>query len=265
MDPSPLDSTMAPPPRSPMGFAIASLVFGILALVLSFLLVGGLMGLIGLIFGVAHMAKKRSPLSMAAAGIILSVLGVIVAIGFAALYYTGYQQFAKMVQSQSNDNGTLNQWQGVIAPDFAVRTLDNQTIKLSDFKGKRVVLDFWATWCSPSHQEIPHFIKLFGQTSRDDVVIMGISDEDPAKLRSFVAKYGINYPVASATNLPSPYNDLQYIPTTFFIDRKGIIETIAVGYHDYDQIKGDALAPDTTAPPGSAPGAASTPLPDSGH
>jgi peroxiredoxin len=263
MEPLPSDSTTAPPSRSPLGLAIASLVLGILALVLSFLVIGGLLGLIGLILGIVHLTKKRRPAAMAAAGIILSVLGVIMAAVFTALYYAGYQHFTKMMQSESNDSGAdLNQWQGVLAPDFTVTTLDGQTMKLSEFKGKRVVLDFWATWCPPCRQEIPHFIRLFDQTSRDDLVIVGISDEAPATLRSFVTKNGMNYPIASAKNLPPPYNSLQYIPTTFFIDRKGVLETIAVGYHDYDQLKGDALAPDSTAPPKSGPAAAPAALPN---
>jgi peroxiredoxin len=262
MEPSISQSAPASAPRSPLGLAIASLVLGILAIVLSFLVIGGLLGLIGLILGIMHLSMKRRPAAMAIAGTILSALGLIAAIGITAFYYSAYQQFTKVMQSESNNStADLNKWQGVLAPDFFVTTLEGKKMKLSDFKGKRVVVDFWATWCPPCRLEIPHFIQLFKQTSRDDVVIIGISDETPSTLRSFVAKNGMNYPVASAKNLPAPYNDLQYIPTTFFIDRKGIIQTIAVGYHDYDQIKGDALAPDSKAPPKSAPATAAAPLP----
>jgi peroxiredoxin len=212
---------------------------------------------------------KRRPAAMAAAGTILSAIALIAAIGLGAFYYTAYKQFkvfVKEIQSESNQNtAALNTWQGVLAPDFSVTTLDGQTMKLSQFRGKRVVLDFWATWCPPCRQEIPHFIRLFGQTSRDDLVIIGISDETAAKLQGFVATNGMNYPVASATNLPAPYNDLEYIPTTFFIDRKGVIQTIAVGYHDYDQLKGDALASDSSGPPKSVPAATSTPLTNAAH
>lgn len=252
MEPPLLKSTPSPPARSPLGLAIASLVMGILALVLSFLVIGGLIGLIGLALGVVHVALKRRPTAMATAGIVLSVLGLIAAIGITAFYYTAYRQltkFTKMAQAKTNENTTdLTKWQGVIAPDFSVTTLDGQTVKLSQLRGKRVVVDFWATWCPPCRQEIPHFIKLFNETSRDDLFILGISDEDAAALRTFIANNGMNYPVASAKNLPPPYNGLDYIPTTFFIDRKGVIQNIAVGYHDYDQLKSDALAPDSSGP-----------------
>jgi peroxiredoxin/outer membrane protein assembly factor BamB len=262
MEPSPSDSTVGQPRSSP-GLAIASLVLGILGLVLSFLVVGGFLSLIGLLLGVLHLAKKRRPAAMATAGTVLSVLGLLAAFGFTAFYYTAYREFTKMMQSQSNENAVaLNDWQGVLAPDFTVTTLDGQRMKLSQLRGKRVVLDFWATWCPPCRKEIPHFIQLFNQTSRNDLVIIGISDEDAATLRSFIAKNGMNYPVASAKNLPPPYSGLQYIPTTFFIDRKGVIQTIAVGYHDYDQIKGDALAPDLSAPPKSTPAAGPASLPN---
>ncbi|MGH8023294.1 MAG: redoxin domain-containing protein [Limisphaerales bacterium] len=261
METSPSDS--APAPRSPLGLAIASLVLGILALVLSFLLIGGVLGIIGLALGIAHLARKRRPALMAAAGTFLSALGVIAAVGFGAFYYSSYRQFTAMIQSQSNNNAaSLNQWQGVRAPDFSVTTIDGQTLRLDQLKGKRVVLDFWATWCPPCRQEIPHFIRLYNQTGRNDLVIIGISAEDTATLRKFVANNGMNYPIASATNLPPPYNGLQFIPTTFFIDRKGVIQTVAVGYHDYDQIKSDALAPDTSAPPKPEPSAGPRPPPN---
>jgi peroxiredoxin len=254
MEPSIADSTPTPPSSSSLGLAIASLVLGIVSLVLSFLVVGGVLGLIGLALGLAHLVKKRRPAGMARWGTALSVLGLIASIGFAILYYSAYQKFSKLVESASQSAGVdFTKWEGVIAPDLSVTTLDGRNMKLSELKGKRVVLDFWATWCPPCRKEIPHFVQLFSQTSRDDLVIIGISDEDAKTLNEFVKKEGVNYPIASAKNLPSPYADLQSIPTTFFIDRKGVIQTVAVGYHDYNDLKRDALAMDFPGEPKPAP------------
>jgi peroxiredoxin len=243
MEQSSPDSTPATPSYS-QGLAIASLVLGILAVALSFLVLGGILGLVGLGFGIRHLKQKRTPVAMARWGVGLSVLGVIASIGFTILYYAAYQKFTKIMQSSSQSQAVdFTKWEGVLAPDISVTSLDGQTIKLSGLKGKRVVLDFWATWCPPCRQEIPHFIQLFSQTSRDDLIIVGISEEDAKTLSDFVKKQNVNYPIASARNLPSPYADIQAIPTTFFIDRHSVIQTVAVGYHDYPDLKQNALAP----------------------
>jgi len=254
MEPSIPDSTPASSSPSYPGLAIASLVLGVLAVVLSFLLLGGVLGLIGLGLGIAHLARKRKPAGMARWGVALSVLGILASVGFVILYYSAYQKFTNEMQSASqNERVDFTKWEGVMAPDISVTNLDGQAVKLSALKGKRVVLDFWATWCPPCREEIPHFIQLFKQTSRDDLVIVGISDEDAKTLREFVKNQSINYPIASATNLPPPYSDIQSIPTTFFVDRKGVIQTVAVGYHDYDDLKKEALAADVPGEPKPAP------------
>jgi len=252
MEPSTRDSS--PAPSISLGLAIASLVLGILATVLSFLILGGILGLVGLVLGVVHLRKNKRPVVMARWGVALSVLGIIATIGFAGLYYYAYLKFEKMMDSASQGEAVdFTKWEGVIAPDISVTTLDGKTIKLSDLKGKRVVLDFWATWCPPCRQEIPHFIQLVNQTSRNDLVIVGISSEDAKTLTDFIKKQGINYPIGSATNPPSPYADIQAIPTTFFIDRHGVIQTVAVGYHEFDDLKSCALAPEYKGEPQPAP------------
>lgn len=254
MEPTATDA--APASRSTPGLAIASLVLGILSFVLSFLLVGIILGLIGLILGIVHLAQKRRPAGMAGWGMALSIAGLIASMGFVALYYSAYQKFTKLMQSAAqSDQVDFTKWEGVKAPDISVTTLDGRTIKLDDLKGKRVVLDFWATWCPPCRREIPHFIQLYSQTSRDNLAIVGISDEDVKTLQAFIKKNGVNYPIASAksSSLPPPYSDIQAIPTTFFIDRHGVIQTVAVGYHDYNDLKNDALAPDYQGLPKAAP------------
>lgn len=239
--PSPILSTS---PR--LGLAVASLVLGILALLSSVLVIGAVFGLIGLILGIAHFMRRQGRNGMAWAGVILSVLGMVASVAL----LVAYVPIAKKVLAElrggdwGSDQTEFAEWQGVLAPDFAVTTLDGQTIRLSELKGKRVVLDFWATWCPPCVMEIPHFIKLRDENSADELVLVGISSEDENTLKSFVKKKGINYPIASADDLPAPYSEVASIPTTFFIDRKGVIQNVLIGYHDFGVLKTHALAED---------------------
>lgn len=259
MEPPPAPE-LSSKPSAPLGLAIASLVLGILSLVLSIVVLGALLAVVGLAVGAIYLRRESSRKGMARWGVALSVLGLVASLGFGAVYYTFYRH---VMAGMANGNADLEKWEGVIAPDISVVTLDGQTVKLSGLKGKRVVLDFWATWCPPCRKEIPHFNKLFSETSRDQLVIVGISSEDTDTLRGFIKNNPINYPIASSTNLPTPYSNLEYIPTTFFIDRKGVIQTVAVGYHDYDTLKTDATMADYSGEPKAAPASPATLAPAS--
>ena len=267
-----MEPTTPSPPSPPLaqsvprlGLAIASLVLGILAFVSSIFVVGGLFGLIGVILGVAHLLRRQGRNGMAWIGLVLSTVGILVGAGMGVVGFRIFRspefqaQFKKAMDTasrgapQAAESDDFGDWLGVAAPDISVTALDGQTLKLSELKGKRVVLDFWATWCPPCVQEIPHFIKLRSEAAADQVAIVGISSEDTATLKSFVKKKGINYPIASADGLPAPYKDVSGIPTTFFIDRKGVIQNVFVGYHDFDNLKTHALAEDFASEAKPAP------------
>lgn len=253
-----------PPPHGPqssprLGLAIASLVLGILAFLSSFLVVGALLGLLGLVLGVVHVLRRQGRNAMAWTGVVLSVFGIVIGAGFGVIYLKAINspEFKKVFEeAMSGARSGMNHfedWKGVAAPDFSVTTLDGKTIQLSELKGKRVIVDFWATWCPPCVREIPHFIKLKSESSADELVLVGISSEDEDTLKSFVKKKGINYSIASADNLPAPYDEVRSIPTTFFIDRKGIIQEVLIGYHDFGKLKSQALADDFAGEPKPAP------------
>jgi peroxiredoxin len=236
---------------------------GIVAVCLSFLVMGALLGLIGLVFGLIQFRRRGSPKTMAWWGVSLSVLGLLASIGFGVLYFEFFKRFEAAMESATGTD--LTQWEGVTAPDFTVTALDGTKTTLSTLKGKRVILDFWATWCPPCRKEIPHLVRLAKETSRDDLVIIGISSEEEPTLRSFVGKNGMNYPVASARSLPAPYESVESIPTTFFIDRHGVIQKVVVGYHDFDSLKEQALNKDWEGTPKDRPEATGSSLTVSDH
>ncbi|HUT29549.1 MAG TPA: TlpA disulfide reductase family protein [Sedimentisphaerales bacterium] len=224
------------------GLAVASLVLGILAVLLSAACVGAICGLVGLILAVTHLRRSRVLRPMAWWGLGLSILGLLLAIAFTVYAGRAFRQIREnMGQSASR---TYQQWIGKEAPDIALKDVDGKSLALSELRGRRVVLDFWATWCPPCKGEIPHFVKLSNTYDADDLVIIGISSEDEATIRSFRDSRGIKYPLAAGRNLPSPYGDIKSIPTTFFIDRKGIIRDVLVGYHDFARLNAHVIALD---------------------
>lgn len=248
------------PPRQ--GLAIASLVLGILALFFSLIVVGAVLGIIGLALGLAHQSRKRGRNGMALWGASLSVLAIIGSLFMGVVYFRFYGVMKEAMSSMQGGAEPLQQWEGVLAPDFTVTTLEGKTIRLSELRGKRVVLDFWATWCGPCVHEVPEFIRLQNETSHDQLTILGISDEDADKLKAFAKQKGVNYAMASAKDLPTPFSHLQAVPTTFFIDRGGVIQAVAVGTREYAQLRELALAKDTEGEPKHAPAAAASGLKD---
>jgi peroxiredoxin len=223
------------------GLAIASLVLGIISILSSLVVVGGLLSIVGLTLGFLHLKKHAASRTMAKWGMVLSVVALLASIGFGYMYYRAYKYY---VASGTGNNEELEEWEGVLAPDFTVATLDGKQIHLSDLHGKRVIIDVWATWCPPCQQEIPHFIRLVKESNANDLVVVGVSAEEKDVLSKFIKEKGINYSVASSSELPSPYKDVESIPATFFVDRNGVIQTVFQGYHDYEALRMAALSDD---------------------
>jgi len=122
-------------------------------------------------------------------------------------------------------------WFGKNAPDFLIEDINGKTHKLSDYRGRDVVVVFWATWCPACNLEIPHLIELRNMLAEDKLAILAISNEEPEHLKHFAESKGINYTVASLgrSPLPEPFANVTSIPTTFFIDPDGKIKFAAVG------------------------------------
>jgi peroxiredoxin len=118
-----------------------------------------------------------------------------------------------------------------VAPGFTLVDVNGRSVSLVDFKGKVVVLDFWATWCPPCKREIPDFIKLQSEYGPKGVQIVGIALDQPEKVRTFVRDNGMNYPVLLGTDeVSAHYGGVESIPTTFIIDKAGRIVTKYEGF-----------------------------------
>jgi len=130
-----------------------------------------------------------------------------------------------------------------VAPDFILNDLDGKPVKLSDYRGKVVLLNFWATWCPPCKGEIPHFNDLVKQYGPKGFVVLGVSVDKGgvATVKKFKANSPVEYTVvmdngqvANRYQLILPEEDRGGIPNTFLIDRQGNIKKTFVGYRDKD-------------------------------
>jgi len=135
-----------------------------------------------------------------------------------------------------------------MAPNFALKDLNGNTIQLSDLRGKAVVLNFWATWCPPCKAEIPSFIELQKKYGPQGLQIVGISMDDGGKgvVVPFARDMGINYKVLLGNSeVGDMYGGIQALPTTFYIGRDGkVLEYVPglISHYEVEQNIKAALA-----------------------
>ena len=122
------------------------------------------------------------------------------------------------------------------APDFTLRDLKGNQVNLLDFRGQPVVLNFWATWCSPCRVEIPHLEALYTKYKDQGLVILGMNTEtDYMKVKRF-AEPRISYTVLLEGGTQAQEYDVSGIPCTYYIDREGIIQHRSVGFGPGDEV-----------------------------
>jgi cytochrome c biogenesis protein CcmG/thiol:disulfide interchange protein DsbE len=121
------------------------------------------------------------------------------------------------------------------APDFTLKNTEGNNVSLADYKGKIILIDFWATWCPPCRKGIPDLVELQKQY-KDDFVVIGISLDREKTIKDvvpFVKEYKINYPVVYGDeNVANKFGGIQAIPTSFIIDKNGNIVDKHVGLVD---------------------------------
>lgn len=152
---------------------------------------------------------KRNPL----------VLIVVAAIA-AAMLFVGIHQGRK-----NRANGSVtSKFRGQPAPDFELASLEGKNVKLSDFRGHAVLLNFWATWCGPCKIEMPWFVELQKEYGPQGFQIVGVAMDDASTedIAKFAHQMGVNYPVLIGKEaVGESYGGVGVLPTTFFIDRDG--------------------------------------------
>jgi thiol-disulfide isomerase/thioredoxin len=122
------------------------------------------------------------------------------------------------------------------APPFLLRGIDGKIVSTADWKGKVVILNFWATWCPPCREEIPELVRL-QEKYKDKLLIVGASEDDdgPEKVEQFVQQHGMNYPVVMATKeLVDNYGGVPALPTSFIINPQGRVVMKHTGLYEYD-------------------------------
>jgi thiol-disulfide isomerase/thioredoxin len=115
--------------------------------------------------------------------------------------------------------------------NFQFKTIDNRILDLSQFSGKVIIVDFWATWCPPCTKEIPHFIEL-QEKYKNEVQFIGLNvGEKESEIKEFIKSMGINYIIGySNENIEKLFGGISGLPTTFIIGKDGKIKAKAIGY-----------------------------------
>jgi thiol-disulfide isomerase/thioredoxin len=152
---------------------------------------------------------KRNPL-------VLFFIAAIVA----AMLFAG----VRMARDNRSNSPAKGQLIGNLAPDFELQTLEGKNLKLSDLRGKAVLLNFWATYCGPCKIEMPWFVELQKEYGPQGFQIIGVAMDDASteEIAKFVKDLGVNYPILLGKEaVGQSYGGVGVLPTTFFLDRDG--------------------------------------------
>lgn len=136
-------------------------------------------------------------------------------------------------ESSKNGDSTIPQ-EGQPAPDFELVTLEGETVKLSDYKGKKVILNFWATWCPPCKAEMPHMQEFYEKNKEQGIEILAVNltnlDNGKTDIKKFVEEYELTFtvPLDEEGGVGMQYQTFT-IPTSYIIDTSGVISKKIVG------------------------------------
>ena len=118
------------------------------------------------------------------------------------------------------------------APDLKLKDIEGRILRLSDYKGKVVLLNFWATWCAPCRAEMPDLIKWQREYRRRGLQIIGVTypPEDPAEARKFIKSINVNYPIAlGEKQTKAIFDEGETIPISVVIDKSGVVREVIKG------------------------------------
>jgi peroxiredoxin len=142
-------------------------------------------------------------------------------------------------QNESNNNKADIVEIGKPAPDFTLTDINDDDVTLSDFKGKKVLLNFWATWCPYCVKEMPDLNKLYKE-NEENLVVIGVDvGEDVEIVNKFLKENNVDYPIILDTNgrVALKYNAHISLPTSYIIDEEGVVKASQIGMMSYEQMK----------------------------
>src|SRR6202521_6268167 len=167
---------------------------------------------------------KRNPLAL-----------VVVAFVVALMLYVGLH-----MARRSGRLPTPRITRSTVAPDFSLESLEGKTMRLSDFRGKAVLLNFWATWCGPCKIEMPWFVELQNQYASQGFQIIGVAMDEASKedIGKFAKDMGVNYPILIGKEaVGDQYGGVPALPETFVIGRDGKIVDKILGLRGKAEIE----------------------------
>ncbi|WP_223700038.1 TlpA disulfide reductase family protein [Sutcliffiella deserti] len=156
------------------------------------------------------------------------ILAIIFLLGLSG--YAIFQVFAE-------DNPPVGNTAGEMARDFDLVTLDGESVKLSDYRGKKVILNFWATWCGPCRAEMPE-MQEFSESNKEEVVVLALNltsqESSIDTVREYVEEGGYTFPIILDEDGFFRNYEVMTMPTTFFIDSEGLISYRHLGPMTYE-------------------------------
>jgi len=167
---------------------------------------------------------KRNPLAL-----------VVVAVVAAAMLYLGFH-----MARRSGPGEALGIRKSGPAPDFTLESLDGKSVRLSDLRGKAVLLNFWATWCGPCQIETPWLVEFQNQYGSQGLQVVGVAMDDSGKddIAKFAKDKGVNYPVLLGKEaVGDAYGGIPALPESFFIGRDGKIVDKIIGLKGRSEIE----------------------------
>jgi len=159
--------------------------------------------------GKSEVEVKRNPL------VLFFIAAIVAAMLFAGI---------RAARNNRANGPAKGQLIGSLAPDFELPALDGKNLKLSDLRGKAVLLNFWATYCGPCKIEMPWFVELQKEYGPQGFQIIGVAMDDASleDIAKFAKEMGVNYPILlGKESVGQSYGGVSVLPTTFFLDRDG--------------------------------------------
>lgn len=174
---------------------------------------------------------------------VIAIIALVMLVAYGAYdYYEKKSSEGTSVRESASQNIKVGIQKGQQAPDFTLNDLQGNPVKLSDYKGKTVLINFWATWCPPCRVEMPHMQRFYEDYNQQDVVILGVNltptEEKTNNVMSFVKDYGLTFPILldSEGTVMQTYQVVAY-PTTYLLDSSGVIREKYQGAINYDTMK----------------------------